>query len=284
MGDRDYFQHDYDGGHHRSSPFLATNPATKVIVIGLAVIHLLLALIANFSPDTYRAIFHALALSPEGLLSGKIWQLVTYALLHDQGSFLHILFNCLVLWWFGQMVEPRLSTRRFVYFCIAAATAGGLAYVAWGLVRGVAAPVIGASGVTMSLLVLAACWYPRAQILFFFVLRMPLWVAAAIFVALDLLGALGSMSGGVAYAAHLGGAAWGWIFFRYGRSIEGVFNKIDRMADKAAMKKQRKDHSRETELRAEVDRILDKVNREGMTALTEAERKFLKSASKKLNE
>ena len=38
------------------------------------------------------------------------------------------------------------------------------------------------------------------------------------------------------------------------------------------------------ELRQEIDRILDKVNREGMTALTDQERKFLKRASKKLSE
>jgi membrane associated rhomboid family serine protease len=283
MGDRDYFHHDFDTGHHRPSSFFATHRGTKFAIIALAVIHIAMAILQRASFESYNAVVDALALSPEGLLGGKIWQLVTYAFLHDQGGLWHILINCLVLWWFGTMVEGRLGTKRFVYFCLSAAAIGGLAFVAWGLITGAANPVIGASGVTMALLVLAACWYPHTPILFMFVLRMPLWVAAAVFVGLDLLNALTLTVSTVAYTAHLGGAAWGWIFYRYGGRIEGVFGKIDRMADKVEKKKQRKRETRDRDLRLEVDRILDKVNREGMTALTDEERKFLKSASKKLN-
>ncbi|MHC4449931.1 MAG: rhomboid family intramembrane serine protease [Planctomycetota bacterium] len=282
MGDRDYLHSSYDDGGHRTAPFWGTNRGTKACVIGLAGIHLVLAVISRAAPDAYDAIYRALALSPEGLLSGKIWQLVTYALMHSVGDLWHILINCLVFWWFGQMVEGRLTTKRFLYFCLGASVFGGLIFVAWGLVTGVASSVIGASGVTMALLVLGACWYPNVQILLFFILRMKLWVAAAILVGLDLLGALRSSSSEVAYAAHLGGAAWGWLFYRYGNRIEGVFKKIDRMADKADRKKQRKREEQNSDLRAEVDRILDKVNKEGMHALTDDERSFLKKASKKL--
>ena len=74
----------------------------------------------------------------------------------------------------------------------------------------------------------------------------------------------------------------GWLYYRFGNRIEGVFNKIDRMADKADRKKQRKREEQNSDLRAEVDRILDKVNKEGMHALTDDERSFLKKASKKL--
>jgi membrane associated rhomboid family serine protease len=282
MGDRDYFHHDFDVGR-RASALWASHRGTKIAIALLAGIHLAMALVRWISVDAYVAVYDQLALSPEGLLSGKLWQLVTYALLHDHGTIWHILINCLVLWWFGSMVETRMTTKRFAYFCLSAAVVGGLAHVAWGLATGVASSVVGASGVTMALLVLGACWYPTAQILLFFVLPMPLWLAASIFVALDLLGALGSMTSNVAYAAHLGGAAWGFLFFRFGNRIEGVFRRIDRMAEKAERSKQRKRESRDQDLRAEVDRILDKVNREGMTALTDEERRFLKNASKKLS-
>jgi membrane associated rhomboid family serine protease len=268
MGDRDYFHHDFDVGR-RASALWASHRGTKIAIALLAGIHLAMALVRWISVDAYVAVYDQLALSPEGLLSGKLWQLVTYALLHDHGTIWHILINCLVLWWFGSMVETRMTTKRFAYFCLSAAVVGGLAHVAWGLATGVASSVVGASGVTMALLVLGACWYPTAQILLFFVLPMPLWLAASIFVALDLLGALGS--------------AWGFLFFRFGNRIEGVFRRIDRMAEKAERSKQRKRESRDQDLRAEVDRILDKVNREGMTALTDEERRFLKNASKKLS-
>jgi len=61
-----------------------------------------------------------------------------------------------------------------------------------------------------------------------------------------------------------------------------VFSNIDAMAEKSARKKERKHQARDSELRKEVDRILDKVNREGMSALSEDEKKFLKNASRKL--
>jgi len=283
MGDRDYFHHDFDGGHGRGSSFWATHRGTKAAVIGLAAIHLVMAILSRASFDSYVAILDFLALGPEGLLRGKIWQLVTYALVHDQGGLWHILINCVVFWWFGQMVESRIGTRRFVYFCLASAAVGGLAFVAWGLITGTASPVIGASGVTMAQLVLAACWYPRSEILFMFIFRMQLWIAAAILVALDLLGVLSSTRSDVAYAAHLGGAGFGYLYYRFGHRIERVFSKIDRMADEAEKKKRRKRELKNHELRLEVDRILDKVNREGMNALTDEERRFLKSASKKLS-
>ncbi|MHC4941011.1 MAG: rhomboid family intramembrane serine protease [Planctomycetota bacterium] len=283
MGDRDYLHYDYGDGGRRTSPFWATNRATKACVIGLAVVHLIMAIIARAAPRTYVAIEDFLALSPEGLLSGKIWQLVTYSLLHSQGGIWHILINCLVFWWFGQMVENRLGTKRFIYFCLAASVVGGLMFVGWGLVTGIANGVIGASGVTMALLVLCAFWYPKLEILFMFFLRMKLWIVAAILVGLDLLNALQSTGGPVAYTAHLGGALWGFLYYRYGPNIDGLFRKIDRMADEAERKKQRKKQAQSADLRAEVDRILDKVNREGMHALSDEERSFLKKASKKLN-
>lgn len=282
MGDRDYLHSSYDDGGHRTGPFWGTNRGTKACVIGLAVIHIVLTVVARASPSTYRAIEDFLALSPEGLLSGKIWQLVTYSMLHSQAGLWHILVNCLIFWLFGRMVENRLGTKRFLYFCLASSVAGGLLFIGWGLLMGVANSVIGASAITMAMLVLGAFWYPNLEILFMFFLRMKLKFVAGILFAIDLLNAIQSTGGEVAYAAHIGGALWGFLYFRYGSKIDGVFRKIDKMADDADRKKQRKQESKNSDLRAEVDRILDKVNREGMHALTADERSFLKKASKKL--
>ena len=64
-------------------------------------------------------------------------------------------------------------------------------------------------------------------------------------------------------------------------TVDEISN-IDAMAEKSARKKQRKNQAKNSELRKEVDRILDKVNKEGMSALTDEEKKFLKNASRKL--
>jgi histidinol dehydrogenase len=61
-----------------------------------------------------------------------------------------------------------------------------------------------------------------------------------------------------------------------------MLGAIDRMADDRRRKQQERSREREADLRREIDRILDKVNREGMAALTDEERRFLKQASDKL--
>ena len=279
MGDRDYFHSSFGNAPRRS--IFATDPGTKGIIVGLIAIHLLVLIIRSVDFDAYNSLIRALALTPSRVLQGWIWQLLTMAVLHDPLSLLHLGFNCLFIWWFGRMVEQRLSLRQYLGFCAAAAVTGSLAYMLWAVGTGSAAPAYGASGFSMGLTILAACWNPRTEILFFFVIRMQLWVVAVILVLIDTMQALAG-SPGVAHAVHLGGALYGWIYFRHGTRIEGVFDGIDRMAETSRRKKQGKDDARNRELRKEIDRILDKVNREGMSALTEEERKFLKSASKKL--
>jgi hypothetical protein len=108
-----------------------------------------------------------------------------------------------------------------------------------------------------------------------------MWILAVVLILIDVLSMLQS-PGGVAHTAHLGGALYGWVFYRWGGGIERVFGAIDEMAEKKRRKKEQKRAERDAELRKEVDRILDKVNREGMTGLTEEERRFLKEASAKL--
>ena len=118
-------------------------------------------------------------------------------------------------------------------------------------------------------------------VLLFFVFPVKLWVLAVIVVLIDVIGLL-STQGDVAHAAHLGGALYGYLYFRYGSRVRGVFDAIDRHADKRAAQNELKRRGQEAELRLEVDRILDKINRDGESALTDEERRFLKEASRKL--
>jgi len=278
MGDRDYFHAEF-GGAPRGS-FFAQYRGTKFLIIGLVACSVLMAILYQASYDAFVAVDSALALRPQDVVSGWIWQLITYAGLHKP-VIMHLLWNCLYIWFFGRLVENRLTTKQYLAFCAGAVVLGGIAFVVVGVIAGSTTACIGASAACMALLVLAALWYPTMEVSIWGVIRVHLWVIAAVMVIIDLLNALYD-SGGVAYTAHLGGAAYGWIYFKWGGRIEGVFSGIDAMAEKSAQKKERKSRARDSDLRKEIDRILDKVNREGMTALTDEERKFLKSASKKL--
>ena len=56
----------------------------------------------------------ALLLDVPKVLNGEVWRLLTCAFLH--GGFMHILFNMLFLWWFGQQIEEDYGPREFLGF------------------------------------------------------------------------------------------------------------------------------------------------------------------------
>jgi len=294
MGDRDYFQSGYDTSPHgprggpRGGPlgggaFWATYPVTKIIIATLLGVHVALAIVFFLGDKAaWESVVGIFRLSPEHVLSGWIWQLVTMGLIHQMGVW-HLLFNCLFVWIFGRMIEGRLSARQYLGFITGATVLGSLFYVAGSVLSGDKTGAIGASGFCMGMAVLATCWFPRMEIYLWGILRMQLWVLTGVLVLMNLLHTLTpGGSSGVAHTVHLGGAAYGWIYFRFGGRIEGAVASVDKVVDKRQAKKQHKTAEQSREMRAEVDRILDKVNREGMQSLTAQERKFLKGASKKM--
>jgi len=279
MSERDYMRASWGGPR---PGFFTTDRGTKTLLIVLAGIHLAMTMLHATAPAVYDSVAKLLWLHPDDVLSRfEVWQLFTYALFHSPG-FWHLLMNALMIWFLGRMVEQRLGPRRFHLFCLGAAVTASLAYLL--LEVGVFRrnfPMLGASGVAMGLTVLAALWYPRVTILFMFVFPMPLWLLGVILVFLDFIQLMG-MSGGVANAAHLGGALYGLAYWKWGGRFGQAFGAIDRYVDRQRAKKEMRTRAREAEMRLEIDRILDKVNREGMGALSDSERKFLKEASGKL--
>jgi membrane associated rhomboid family serine protease len=234
-----------------------------------------------------------LILDVEAVLRGQVWRLVTYAFLH--GSLLHILFNMLLLWWFGKQVEGVLGSREFVFFYLVGALLGGLAFVACALAGFTPrnAQCLGASGAVMAVLVLAACYNPRQIIYVFFVLPVPIWAFVVFSVCMDAFGLLGGTSGGVAVSAHLGGAAFGFLYYKLGWRLTGLI-RLPRQS-RPRLRLYREDDvgfvpaSRpapppgprpdDEHLEAQVDDILAKVHRVGMEGLSDHERQVLVRAS-----
>lgn len=157
-----------------------------------------------------------LELIPGLVLRGELWQLVTYSFLHS--GILHILFNMLTLWFIGAYLEATFGARWLgeLYFCSvigAALTTVAISYThVFGLTPYVA--TVGASGGIFGLLVAFAVFFGEQEMLLFFIAR----VKAKYLVAIYILLALASlMKGpeGVAYAAHLGGALFGFLYAKY---------------------------------------------------------------------
>jgi membrane associated rhomboid family serine protease len=73
-----------------------------------------------------------------------VWQLVTYMFLH--GGVLHLFFNMLMLWMFGNVLEAQWGSAEFLRFFFICGIGGGLTSVLLGWNS--LSPTIGASGVS----------------------------------------------------------------------------------------------------------------------------------------
>jgi membrane associated rhomboid family serine protease len=144
--------------------------------------------------------------------------LFTSMFLH--GGWLHIIFNMLFLWIFGNNVEDSMGKPRYVAFYLLGGLAAALAQVA--VASDSTVPAIGASGAIAAVLGGYALLYPRARVLtlfflfFIFILELPALLLLGIWIFLQFLPAVGQLAnpdvggqGGVAYWAHVGGFVFG---------------------------------------------------------------------------
>ncbi len=232
-----------------------------------------------------------LAFSLAGALEGfglGLLRIVTYQFAHSFADPWHLLLNMLTLYFFGTMAEVRLGYRGTWKLYLVAGAAGAVLHLVLAALRGHAdVPLVGASGACYGLLLYAACMAPHASVILF-VVRIPLWVLAALLVGLGLYSTFlefaAGFSDGVSHGAHLGGAALGWLAYRRGWFVDHVpyehqANPWARLRQflhrRRAAAKARADEVHELQL----DEILAKVKQSGLSSLSAAERRFLERAS-----
>jgi membrane associated rhomboid family serine protease len=179
-------------------------PVVMTLIVSFVAVFIVMALLvrfAAFGPELYSS----LILNPPDVVLGKVWMLLTYALLHDLGSTFHLLMNGLMLFFFGPELETRWGRRRFIAFVVLTALGGSLAVMATWALGLSAAPVLGASGIVLGLIVAWGLTFPDRQILLFFILPVRgihmVWVSVG-FAVLDAV-SLGPVSA----SAHIGGMA-----------------------------------------------------------------------------
>lgn len=140
------------------------------------------------------------------------WRLITYAFLHDMRSVWHLAGNMLFLWVFGPNVEDRFGRLGYLAFYLFAAAASGATHVIFSN-----GPAVGASGAIAAVTGAYLVLFPRTQIrvlfLFFFIgiIHMSALWFVSIQILLNMLKPLFRVNDSIAYAAHLGGYAFGII-------------------------------------------------------------------------
>jgi membrane associated rhomboid family serine protease len=233
------------------------------------------------------------------VLQGQVWRLVTHAFLHSTTDFWHIFGNMLFLWWFGRQIEERLGSREFLTFYLTAALVAGLAFFGATLVgfHKMSSYAVGASGAVMAVLMLSALYYPAQIIYVFYIIPVPIWLVIAYLIGRDAFALLGRAETGIGTSAHLGGALFGFLYYRYEWRLSDwipewltVWNTADAQRGRARLRIYNPDEepapvppapSRidDEQLEAKVDAILAKVSRVGMAGLTESEKETLMRAS-----
>ena len=271
--------------------------ATVALLIVNAIAFVAL-LVASHSPSqidldgTFQGTY--LALSLAGLESGYVWQLLTFQFMHF--NWLHILFNSIVIFFFGRAVEQAVGARKFLMLYFTSGVVGGL----FQMLLALAVPttfdgaVVGASAGAAGLVGAFAVmhWDERFTLfIYFFPVNLRgktlLWGSIAL--------ALISMAfpSNVANAAHLGGILTGawltrWIL-RGGFSWPSLRHEPREYAPARPRKKlwgssypPEEDLSADDFLKSEVDPILDKISAHGIQSLTTREREILEKARSKM--
>ena len=237
-------------------------------VIGAFLIRPYLPGTSDAPADYARKVLETLGLVPTAALGGgRAWQFLTYGFIHDPRAFpIHLVFNMLVLYFFGREVETLYGPRRFTVLYFAASLFAGLV----ACLDYQPSVICGASAAVYAVMVAYACHYPRRRILFFFLFPLEVWALVGLLIGLDVAAYL--KAGEPAGLAHLAGALFGWLFYRLEPRFGIYLDRFERHVAK-------QEHEHEEEIEARLDTLLEKISRDGMSALSKKERDFLKRAS-----
>ena len=288
---------DYGGGFGRGgfNGIVLSSAINTIIAICALVLLVQIVAVAWFGRGSFEHIF---ALSTEGIGSCKFWTFISYAFLHE--GFLHLALNMLVLYFAGRYVEQACGKGRTWAIFIVSALCGGLLWLLLAWLRGENAYLVGASAGTVGMLAYFCLLYPDRPltflIFFIFPLRirpkiMLLWMAGFELFGMLLLEMAPNGGSSIAYSAHLGGILGALLSARilasnsvFGSGKPGFFKRFFGGKRKSFYVPKAEDSAFSVNitdrdaLRKEVNRILDKMNTEGFSSLTDKEKAVLNRA------
>jgi len=224
-------------------------------------------------------------------LGFEVWRFVTFQFLH--ASIGHLLMNMLGLWMFGTLAEQFLGSKRYLAYYLACGIFGAVAYLLLNflgsyvfpnsripglLVHDPATPLVGASAGIFGVLMAAAYISPRSIVYVFGLVPLRTRTAVYGFVGLAAIMLLRGSDNAGGEAAHLGGAISGYILIRRQYLLRDFFDILGPSKPKSP---RGRGPTPTTPARppADVDRILAKVSEQGLSSLTDAEKRALSEAT-----
>ena len=287
LADRDYQREHRPGG----GGFLAIlPPVTKWLLIVNVVIFVLDYWVLNVNGDPYPPIIRwgAFAIR-SAIFEGRVWEFLTFQFLH--GGFLHVLFNSIALFFFGPFMERWLGARKFLVYYLLCGVGGAVFFTLLVFARVLPdSPLVGASagiyGILIGVAVIAPALRVRLLIPPIELSMRQLAIALLVMATVFVIG--GRLFPGVSLfwnaggeAGHLGGAIAGFLLLRFPKALAWV----DRPRTPEARRSPRRGDGPKLRPRPnlrgddEVDRILDKISKDGFQSLDENEKEILRRAS-----
>ena len=210
-----------------------------------------------------------------------VWQLATYLFLH--GGLWHILLNMLMLWMFGSELEGVWGRRKFLTYYFFTGIGAGICSLFFYNTF-----VIGASGAIFGLLLAYGMVFPDRILLIFGIFPMRARNAVVLFGFVAFFSAVGGVRDNIAHFAHLGGLLFGYVYMKNYGNIQSLLNLRFEFSWRRSG---RKGSGGEAAGAAEpdfsmldVNRILDKISREGIGSLTGREKRILEKARDRMGE
>jgi membrane associated rhomboid family serine protease len=229
-----------------------------------------------------------------GELLFRPWTIITYMFTHF--NLWHILFNMLILYWFGRIFMQYLAAKQLLSTYILGGLSGALLYILFinifpGLQEYLGGSMLGASASIMAIVIAISFYVPDYTLYLLFIGPVRLKYIAIAFVTIDLLMIASDNAGG--NIAHLGGAIYGYWFITRFRKGSDIGNWLNIFLNKTAAlfkprpklnvsyrKSTKHVHDEEynrnkIEQQREIDRILEKIAKAGYESLTKKEKEIL---------
>ncbi|MBL7180642.1 MAG: rhomboid family intramembrane serine protease [Pseudomonadota bacterium] len=169
----------------------------------------------------------------------QVFSILSFMFLH--GGFWHLLGNMWSLYIFGDNVEDRLGSLRYLLFYLLCGLTSGLTHLIFNLHSNI--PTIGASGAIAGVMGAYLILYPHSKILtlipIIFIpwfVEIPAFFFLGFWFVLQFINAAGTRAGaaGIAWWAHIGGFVFGILFLKmfFALPATGISDQLRRVTAK----------------------------------------------------
>ena len=293
--------------------FQSGNTITRLIIVNVAIFLLVtvfqFVILITGGFDHHDGLFDKvvqyLFLSQDLVWDAKHpWTIFTHMFTHV--GFFHMLFNMMVLYWFGRIAGDLLGDHRMLPLYLFSGLSGALIYLLTSPLFYDNSTLHGASGAIMGIVAAAGMTAPDYQmrLLFFGDVKLKYIVFGLLVIYFI---SLANMDNAGGQMAHFGGAAFGFFYvhmLRQGHDLTAGFRRMvtflrkptriptPTAKRKVTMEVRHRSGSRQRDINSppqrsymdeqeKLDSILEKIKKSGFESLNEDEKQFLHDASQK---